>query len=269
MKWLLWMWVLLAVGRVAGQGVWQVVGQAAPGFEVLAASVDRSGQLYIGGADGQIACYDLGVARSQYYSPARPGAVSLLEAWQGVRVFAFSRDLQQFVWLNRWLSLTEPLSVPDEWEGFVRLMAPAADEALWVYDEGNFELFKYDLSSGQRLTRLPLDLVFAGQTINLQYLREYQNLLLLADAQTGVYVLDRFANLSGHIPIKGLRWFGCVEDEIYYLEKNTLIFHPLYGASPARREQVPVSEARQVLCAGPRRWVLTANEVILYEIREK
>lgn len=65
-------------------------------FEPVTGSIDRQGHLYLASIDGVIEKYDQSGKLLYHFSPQKKATPSLLEAWQGLRVFAYYQAFQEY-----------------------------------------------------------------------------------------------------------------------------------------------------------------------------
>jgi hypothetical protein len=190
-------------------------------------SLTRQGQVLVSDNRSTIFLLDsLGTILFRF-SPRRPGAVHLIEAWNGLRHLVFYRDFQEFALLDRFLLSEGPSLLQTEKTGYVRLLAPALDGNLWALDESNFQLRKIETQSQNTLFSTPLDLILSGNRYDLSFMREYQNQLYVADRQGSVLVFDPMGNFRKKIPLLNCEWLGFWGEEVYASDGDTLrFFHP-------------------------------------------
>ena len=207
---------------------WKKIKSISLPSPVMDVSIDRYGLFYYADDDGNIYKYDtLGVLQFTY-SPPRKADITLLEAWRNVNIFVFYRSLQEFVLLDRFLapSPNEPLSSPQI--GYARLASFSSDNNMWLIDETDFSLKKYNLSYSTVDLNTPLDLLLDASLYDLNFIREYQNLVFLNDKNSGVLIFDNMGNYKTKIPVKGLPIVGLYNDEIYFQEGDKIKFINVY-----------------------------------------
>ncbi len=190
-------------------------------------SLTRQGQLLVATDKSSLFLLD-SLGKVQYqFSPRRPARVHLLEGWNGLRLFAFYRDFQEFIFLDRFLLADGTLSLDPEKTGYARLMAPSQDGNLWVLDESSFQLKKIDPQSQKTIFSTPLDLVLSGKQYDLSFVREYQNQLYVADRQGKVLMFDQMGNFKKKLPLENCEWLAFHGEEVYAVEQDSLaFFHP-------------------------------------------
>ena len=191
-------------------------------------SLTRQGQILASDPQSNIFLFDSTGKLLYQFSPRRPGKIHLLEGWNGLRAFAFYRDFQEFILLDRFLLADGPSQLDQEKIGYARLVAPALDGNLWVLDESNFSLKKIDLRNQQIIFSTPLDLVLGAKNYDISFMREYQNQLYLVDKQGYVLLFDQMGNFRKKLPFQKIDWIGFQGDEAYCVQSDTLRFFNPY-----------------------------------------
>lgn len=196
----------------------------------LAVSVDKNQILFVADDKGNIQQYNSKCEKILNFSPASNLAnIQSLDAWQTVRVFLFYRDLQQFLILDRFLNLTASYTVPNDLIGFAHLISPSADNSLWILDNTDFSLKKYNPLTEQIVSNTALDLILNPRAYELNYIREYQNLVFLNDKLSGVLVFDNLGNYLKTIPQKGLNHISFLENELCFVVDSQAVIMDLYS----------------------------------------
>ncbi|MGI8893878.1 MAG: hypothetical protein ACR2GN_10540, partial [Bacteroidia bacterium] len=96
-----------------------------------------------------------------------------------------------------------------------RVVAYAQGEGLWVYDQQDFRLKKFDQHFKPVTESSSLDQVLNSlpDPVSLQ---EADNWLLMNDPAQGILMFDRFGNYYRTLPLKGLTSFQVKEGKIIY-----------------------------------------------------
>jgi hypothetical protein len=205
---------------------------------VYTVSIDRYGLFYVADEEGNIFKYDtLGVLQITY-SPSRKADVTILEAWRNVNIFIFYRSLQEFLILNRLMAPAPNDGLNPNLIGFARLATFSYDENIWVIDETDFSLKKYNLSYTKIDLNTPLDLLLDPSTYDMNFMSEYQNLVFVNDKNSGILIFDNMGIYKTKIPIKGLSIIGFYNDEIYFQEGDKIRFINMYTYME-RTENIP------------------------------
>jgi hypothetical protein len=236
--------ILLSLWAIIPTKVWsadwkkiKTVPLTSPAFTV---SIDRYGLFYFADEDGNIFKYDsLGVLQITY-SPPRKADITLLEAWRNVNIFVFTRNFQEFTILDRFLSPSPNTKIESQEVGFARLATYSYDNNIWLIDEQDFSLKKYNIARSKVELNTPLDLLLDPSLYDMNYMREYQNLVFINDKNSGILIFDNMGNYKTKIPVKGLPYVGFYNDEIYFQEGGKIRFINIYTYAE-RTENLPES----------------------------
>jgi hypothetical protein len=230
-------------------------------------STDRHHHIFTGDQQGNVHKYDSTGKLLHVFSPQRIASVSLVEAWPTMQIFLFYRDLQAYTFLNRFLTDNrQSASFHPDNIGFARVATIASDDHIWIFDEVDFSLKKLNPLSQQLSMHVPLGLILASSDYNINYMREYQNMLFLNDTNSGILVFDNFGNYRKKLPFPGLTHFGFHENELYFLEKNTIHFFNLYTLT-RRSIPLPANQNFEFVLVFPAQVVLfTRNSIYIYQL---
>ena len=233
-------------------------------------SQDRYGNVYVVEQEGVIHQFDsLGRKQNSIYSPPLVAGVTLFEARSTVRFFAFYRDLQSFTLLNRFLTPIENYKFDEEKIRFVRVANLSADNQLWLVDDVDFSIKKFDKNFNNIVLRTPLDLLLKNTDYDINYLCEYQNQLFLNDKNTGIFIFDNLANFKKKIALnKGADSFNFLDEEIYFLENENIRIIHLYNLQE-RTLSLPTwegkkIEAKKVLLRNDKLFLFTENQMFFF-----
>ncbi len=198
-------------------------------FKPIACSIDRQGSLYFASTEGIIEKYDQSGKLLYHFSPQKKATPSLIEAWQGLRVFVYYEAFQEYIFLNRFLTDTERYKLErfnlSQFNGLATL---SADNNLWLVNNNTLTLSKIDLESGETLLENVLTLTLPSKTIQPTFIREYQNLLFISDKQQGVLVFDNLGNYMETLKLKGLQFFSFQSNEIVATLVNKIVVMDIY-----------------------------------------
>jgi len=201
---------------------------------ITCVSIDRNGKFVIGDAKGNITQYDsLGNLISRF-SPTELSTPCSIEAWRTMNLFVFYKELQQFILLDRFLASSSTFELNLEEIGFSRVATISQDNMIWLFDEINFRLKKYNPTTSKLINETPLDLILDPRDFNITSIREYQNLLFISDQNQGILLFDNLGNYKKTIPASGITYFNFLEEELYYTKDNTLFFINIYTLKERR-----------------------------------
>ncbi len=150
------------------------------------------------------------------YSNKTFGRINTVDASNPLRIILFYRSFLQVVFLDNTLAQNgDPVSVESLGYPLAQFVCSSHDNGMWIYDEQNFELIRFDqyLQLSNQTGNLAQIL---GMDLKPQSLIEYDNRLYLNNPSSGILVFDIFGTYYNTIPIKGIRDFQFKEDALLY-----------------------------------------------------
>lgn len=238
-------------------------------YEPIKISSDRYNNFFVADTKGNLYKYDSTAKYLFTYSPPKMATISLVEAWQTLRVFLFYKEFQEYTILDRFLTPTaENLELDKDKIGFARIATLAADGNLWLFDEVDFSIKKYNPQLKSIMVRTACDLLLNPQEYNINFIREYQNLLLINDKNSGILVFDNLGNYKKKIPINNLDYLGIDQESLYFLEKDKINFYNLYTQEQTFID-APILPNPIIysLKQGKKLIFLTKTSIVLFEIK--
>lgn len=197
--------------------------------QVTEVSKDRKGNIYYATFDGDIIRLSDSLSNEEIFSPPNPNATQILDAWQGLRIFTFNRDLQQYRLINRNLSLHEDYTFPIDQIGFVELATSSYDNNVWLIDQTDFSLKKFRIHNNEIQSNTPLNLLLNPDDYEILHCREYQNRVFISSKNVGILIFDNFGNYIRTFNYQGIAHFGFWDDKIYFLKDQQLYQINLYN----------------------------------------
>lgn len=192
-------------------------------------SIDQAGNLYFSSKDGDIFRIAPSLEKQEFFSPPNPAATNILEAWQGLRIFTFHKEIQKYRLINRNLSLSEDYAFPPDLIGFAEVATPTFDNNIWVIDQADFSLKKYVIHSQRIASKTALDLILDMEDYEILHCREYQNRLFVSTQNKGILIFDNFGNYIKTFQYKGIGYFNFWNDFLYFILNNQLVKINLYN----------------------------------------
>ena len=249
-------------------GTWQltkVLTLPNPG----AASLDRRGTLYLADQDNNLRQLTRDGQPLNTYSPAQPGHIAVIEAWNQNSLLVFYDDRQQVLLLDRFLAPLSEIRLADYIDGTVRTATLAPDGLLWLLDESALTLREFDPQALRVVQSTPLDLIIGHSRPDFRFLRQYQNNVYLVDHTSGIFVFDNLGNYRKKLLITGLDFITFRGDELVYLAQGQLHFFHLYNLTERTQALPPDLDAttvRQVLLSDQSAYFLTAQGLRIYQL---
>ena len=194
-----------------------------------AVSVDRKGDFYLAFDTGTLSKYDANGLETLNFSPERLGRITLIDAWNPLRLFLFYEEFQSIIILDRFLTATTRYDLSERQAfGFIKLACPSQDHSFWLIDESYKGLIKYDPMSLQIALKMPFNSALSLNS-EVLYMREYQNLLFVSLSGGGLVYFDNLGNYLGKIETgKEVGFFGFVKNQVYFLQGSVLQYVDLY-----------------------------------------
>ncbi len=227
-------------------------------------SVDQSGKIYLATFDGDIVRFNPHLNNKETFSPPNPATTQILDAWQGLRIFTFHRDLQLYRLINRNLSLHEDYQFPPDRVGFVELSTSSFDNNIWLIDQTDFSLKKYNIRNKQIDVTTPLNQLLNPKNYELLHCQEYQNRLFISTQNVGILIFDNFGNFIKTFEFIGINHFGFWKDDLYFLSEDQLVKINLYN-DQIEKLMPPEGDWEFVLIYDDLIYLLSKNELNLYQ----
>ena len=256
--------LLLWYGTVCAQ-TGSMVSKQLLSSPVELCNTDRFGNIYLSHKNGNLSKRDQFGRLLAQFASQRYGKLSTLETWTSLRIFLFYQDIQQFVFLDRYLNQSEFLEFPPGQFGLVMLLAPSSDNQLWVLDSGPLTLIKYDINFGSITLSQVLNPLLKESNLQPCQLFEYQNRIYLGDSNLGILVFDNLGNYIQTIDKSGAELVYPYKEELYFLRNNNLHFVSIYSEGQ-RVVELPDNqvEYKHVLLTDKSLILASMNELFIY-----
>ena len=229
-------------------------------------SIDRQGNLYASSLNGSIDKYNSNGVLQSHYSPTMKSAPRIIEAWQGLRVFAFYKDFQEYSFFNRFLGESERYSFENQQVvSYASLSTIAADNNIWVLDAQALSLKKVDTNNNEVISETNLSLVLKNKTNEFTYIREYQNLLFISDNKNGVLVFDNIGNYLETLPIFDLNFFSFKDSALISIQNGNILYFDIY-TKQKKEVRLPDPSYTFVLMENKRAFLFTSTTLDIFEL---
>ncbi len=226
-------------------------------------SVDRMSNVYATDKAGNIYKFDANTFEQLQYSPVNKSEVGLLEATNPLKIFAFYPQQQQYIFLDRFLVSASIFDL-NTISSFIGMATISLDNNLWLIDLADFSLKKYSVTFNQVEINRPFDLLLDPKNYEITHMHEYQNLLFISDAKSGILVFDNLGNYLKTIQTKGIQYFNFLGDELYYEESGQLVFINLYSER-FRQEEIPAT-TKHIIATEKLRFFASADWLKIYKV---
>lgn len=228
-------------------------------------SVDRAGNIYVVDQTGDLYQYNTKGELQLDYSPRRPAEVTLFEAWQGLRIFLFFRDLQEYTFLSRYLN-NQQGNYEFSNTGFVEMAAPSYDNNIWLIDQTDFSMKKYGIFQQKILSSTPFDLLLNPDQYEITFIKEYQNKVFVGDKNSGILLFDNFGNFIRRYKQPGLDEFNFYEDFIYFIDDGKIKTIHLYDDSRQAISLPESTDFHHILIFGGRYYLFDDTSMQIYRL---
>ncbi len=221
-----WIYFVFLISiKISYSSDYQLVDSAKFNNPLVGISCDNQGFVYVHDNTGIVYKYNQKLEHIQQFSPVKNGPITTLDARQGLRIFIFYEPFQEITLLDRFLSLTQSFGLPTQQIGYASQVAYGQDNNLWILDDIEPSLKKFDVP----LQRVTFELNL--QTIPFHYpFRQaitYQNRLYLVH-QTGIIVFDQFGGFLKEINYEHDSKIAFWDNYFYYINEYSVTFQPLY-----------------------------------------
>jgi len=212
-------------------------------------SVDRLGGFYTSNDCG-IEQFDPEGNLKFKYAPRGCTSTQLLEAWALARIYAYQKEKQQFIVFDSRMDILEFMPIDPSFAVEPQLAAPTSDlKSYWILDMDN-SLKKVDLNTKSvSLESEDLKNIKGKFT----HIREYQGMLFILNAETGIYIINKLGKLINTIDAPHISYFSFAGEDMYYLKGSQLHFYDIFSQDSY---SVEVSQGYKFAVATDERLVL-------------
>lgn len=208
----------------------KVVGSFNISFDPIAASIDQQGFFYFASNEGVIEKYNKEGELLYHYSPQKKAKPTLIESWQGLRVFIYYQAFQEYLFLNRFLTDSERYNLQRfNLSQFSGLATLSGDNHLWLMNSNTMMLSKLDIDSGETLLENILSLSLTVTDFSPAFIREYQNLLFIADQKNGILVFDNLGNYMEKIGGESIDFFSFHKNNLIIAKEGQIVLIDIYS----------------------------------------
>lgn len=256
--------LVISLTKVSAQPV--LKHRVALEYKPTAVSIDRSARVYIADQNGSVHKFDANGELLVTYSPERPGNIKSIEASSTLNVLLFYEDLQEYRFLDRFLTLTSTTAFsPDI---FASLVTGSADNNLWIFDDSDFNLKKININYNELEIISPLINIvkpdFYGNA-----LKEYQHLIFLSDMHTGVYVFDNLGNYIKILPLPNVGYFNFLANELYYLNDGAVHFYDLYTGEKRKIDIIAKENYLFALVSEKHLFLISKSSLDIFDLKNR
>lgn len=192
--------------------------------EIDKISTDSYSNIYISSPNGVVTKYDsLGNVLVKF-SPSKKSRVSFLDGSRNVNIFLFYQNFQEIRLLSRFLTDLGNYDLNNNKIGYALLSAPASDNTVWVIDQSDYSLkkFNFKFNNVEISNSLIMSIPRSIKDYNFTYLRAYNTGLYIAESNNGILVFDNLGNYQTLIPSLQVDFFSFWQNYLYFIDGKVL-----------------------------------------------
>jgi hypothetical protein len=223
---------------------------------VVSASVDRPGDLYVEFHSGVIQKYSVdGLLLASSTNAVLP---TLFDPRDGARLFTYGKATQSYQFLS---PLLEEVSITKMNQAFAiapYLACTFGDQGMVILDSADWSVKRVNLRTSIVSMEASIQSLISDKT-KITFMREYQNFIFLLDQSKGILVLNSMGKLIKTIEVTGLTYFNFLGEELYYLQDGQLKFTDLFTAE---KRSMPLPEVCDVALLTDERLYLIKDNLV-------
>jgi hypothetical protein len=201
--------------------------------------VDRYGSLFVADRNGNIFKLDSLGNTLETYSPIGGALPSDLQVSQSVNVFVFYEDWQKFVLLDRFLGNARTYDFSDSEDiGYVKSACWASDGNVWLFDQSDFSLKKYNPTTKSILLSLPFNFSLDNEELEITQLREHEG-KIIGVSENKIFVFSFTGNLEWSFDIENISEIGFKEKSVFWIGDEQSIHFWNFFKNETNAIQVP------------------------------
>jgi hypothetical protein len=193
-------------------------------FSNAVLTTDNFGNAYVI-AENQLFQFDGDGRPRATYSENNLGILRSVDASNPLKILVYFPDFTQINILNSKLALQSTVNLRSLGIMQPTLICNSNNEGYWIFDLQDFQLKKISLDLQVKHESGNIS-QSTGYNILPNFLVESDNFVYLNNPETGILVFDLYGTYFKTIPLKNLKSFQVINDEILFLDQNKLIsFH--------------------------------------------
>jgi hypothetical protein len=231
--------------------------------EIVFATVDRPGDLYLVTSGGQIQKYDKdGKLIIVYKHKTLP---TIFDPRDGAKLFAYYRDKQEYDYLSPSFEITTSYRIDSAFAIEPWLIAPSGEHKLWVLDAADHSLKKVNVQNSEVELEVVIDSSIIQDATQFVFLREYQGFAFLLDPRKGIFIFNGMGKHIKTISVPGITSFNFLGEELYYLKPGFMEFLDLFSAE--EREMNIEGRPEEILLTDERMFYIRKKSVDIFHFK--
>ena len=181
--------------------------------------LDEFGNVFVATSDKNIFKLDSLGKQLETYSPNGFAKISDWQVSRSVNIFLFYEDWQKFTLLDRFLGNARDFSLEEESMGYVTAAALASDGNIWLFDQSDFSLKKFNPTNKEIILSFPFN--FIADDLSINQLREYQG-KVFGISDTQLYVFNFLGELEWQMDWENPRSIVFENNRLLWIEEAEL-----------------------------------------------
>lgn len=215
--------------------------------DVVAATVDRPGDVYIQTSDGKIEKFD---TDGQLISSLKGNIPDLFDPRDGARLFGYFSKDAHYTYYNPSFEEVANYKIDSSFVIEPMLACSSGDHDIWVIDAADKSLRKINV----RNSRIDVEVILSSidRITDIIYMREYQGFVFLLHKSKGISVYSGMGRFLISLGNASTTFFNFLGEELYYPESGKLKYFNLFSAE--KHESTLPPEQRFVLITDQRQY---------------
>ncbi len=187
-------------------------------------TTDNLGNAYVI-AENQLLQFDSKGKPKATYGESNLGALRTVDVSNPMKILTYYPAFTQINILNSKLALQSTISLRPLGINQPTLICNSNNEGYWIFDSQDFQLKKVSLDLQVKFESGNIS-QNVGYDILPNFLMEADNFVYLNNPSTGILVFDLYGTYYKTIPLKNLKSFQVIGEELLFIDQNKLIsFH--------------------------------------------
>jgi hypothetical protein len=186
--------------------------------------VDVKGHIYVADKNLTLFKYNADGHLITNVSIKTYGELTSLDCSNPFEIYAFHKDQNIIVFYDNMLNIRGEIKLNDYYLTNVACVARSFDNHIWLVDLTQYKVLKIN-KLGEVLIESPYFNLEPGDNLNVFKMWEYNNNVLIADSQVGVYQYDMYGMLSTTFHIQNITTATASGANLYVTSSDTLLVY--------------------------------------------
>lgn len=183
--------------------------------------IDGFGNIYVINATQIIKYNTLGILQKTF-SIKRYGKIDFVDVSNPLKLLLYYKDFQQVLFLDDQLTATSNMiSLENIGYEQANLICNSSNNSFWLYDKQNNSLLRFNSESKTLVKTGNLKRIL-DIDMNPNFMLEHNGYLYLNCPKEGIMLFDIYGTFYKTIPIKDLKEFNVINENIFYFKDHAL-----------------------------------------------